>query len=78
MLIDFERAEEYPAAAARERLLAWTAPVRAELGSSRSSPSCNGAQRQRRAIAAGADEREVYAAAVQETRETYVQEVEPA
>ncbi len=78
VLIDFERAEEYPAAAARERLLAWTAPVRSELGIEPQFPECNGAQRQRRAIAAGADEREVYAAAVQETRETYVQEVEPA
>src|SRR5580704_18738782 len=31
-LIDLERGEEYPARAAIERLLAWTAPVRAELG----------------------------------------------
>lgn len=31
-LIDFEQRAEYPAAAAAERLLEWTAPVRAELG----------------------------------------------
>src|SRR5918912_1456887 len=31
-LIDLDRGEEFPAAAAAERLLAWTAPVRAELG----------------------------------------------
>ena len=39
-LIDFERGEEYPARESVERLLAWTAPVRAELGrSSRRSRS---------------------------------------
>src|ERR671933_871606 len=73
-LIDFERVEEFPAAAASERLLHWTAPVRAELGIEPVFPAANGAQRQRRAIEAGVDMREVYAAAVKETRETYVQE----
>ena len=73
-LIDLDRAEEFPAAAASERLLQWTAPVRAELGIEPVFPAANGAQRQRRAIAAGADMRDVYAAAVKETRETYVQE----
>ena len=77
-LIDLERAEQYPAAAAAERLLGWTAPVRAELGIEPAFPSLNGAQRQRRAIEAAADMQEVYAAAVKETRETYVQEVEAA
>jgi len=77
-LIDFARAEEYPAAAASDRLLAWTAPVRAELGIEPHLPELNGAQRQRRAIAAGADMHDVYATAVKETRETYVQEVEAA
>jgi carboxylate-amine ligase len=73
-LIDLDRAEEYPAAAATDRLLAWTAPVRSELGLEPVFPALNGAQRQRRAIESGADMREVYAAAVRETRETYLQE----
>ena len=77
-LIDLDRAEEYPAAAAAERLLAWTAPVRAELGIEPSFPVLNGAQRQRRAIDAGASMQEVYAAAVRETSQTYVQEAETA
>ena len=77
-LVDLDRAEEYPAAAATERLLAWTAPVRAELGIEPSFPVLNGAQRQRRAIDAGASMQEVYAAAVRETSQTYVQEAETA
>jgi glutamate---cysteine ligase / carboxylate-amine ligase len=77
-LIDLDRGEELPAAATAERLLAWTAPVRAELGIEPAFPPLNGAQRQRRAIAAGAGMREVYAAAVKETRQTYVQEAKAA
>jgi carboxylate-amine ligase len=77
-LVDLDRAEEYPAAAAAERLLAWTAPVRAELGFEPAFPVLNGAQRQRRAIDAGASMQEVYAAAVRETSQTYVQEAETA
>ena len=46
-LIDLERGEEYPAREAIERLLAWTAPVRAELGIELAFPERNGAQRQR-------------------------------
>jgi carboxylate-amine ligase len=75
MLIDLERAEEYPAREAIARLLAWTEPVRAELGLDPALPELNGAQRQRRMIDAGAGMEEVFAAAVRETRETYVQEV---
>jgi carboxylate-amine ligase len=77
-MIDFERVEEFAAAAAGERLLAWTAPVRGELGIEPAFPALNGAQRQRRAIDSGADMRDVYAAAVKETRETYVQEAKAA
>jgi carboxylate-amine ligase len=77
-LIDLDRAEEYAAAAAGERLMAWTAPVRAEMGLEPSFPSLNGAQRQRHAIDAGASMQEVFAAAVRETNETYVQEAETA
>jgi len=77
-MIDLDRAEEFPAAAAIERLLQWTAPVRAELGIDPVFPVANGAQRQRRAIEAGEDMHHVYAAAVKETRETYVQEAKAA
>jgi carboxylate-amine ligase len=77
-LIDLDRGDEFPAAAAAERLLAWTAPVRGELGIEPAFPAANGAQRQRRAIEAGADVRRVYAAAVKETRQTYVQEAKAA
>ena len=77
-LIDLDRIEEFPAAAAADRLLHWTAPVRAELAIDPAFPALNGAQRQRRAIDAGVDMREVYAAAVKETRETYVQEAKAA
>jgi carboxylate-amine ligase len=77
-MIDLDRTEEFPAAAATDRLLQWTAPVRAELQIDPVFPAANGAQRQRRAIEAGADMREVYAAAVKETRETYVQEAKAA
>ncbi len=74
-LIDLERAVEYPGQAALERLLSWTAPMRAELGIEVALPELNGAQRQRRMIDAGAGIAEVYAATVRETRETYAQEV---
>jgi carboxylate-amine ligase len=74
-LIDLERGEEYEARAAIDRLGAWTAPVRAELGIEPAFPERNGAQRQRRMIDAGATREEVYAAMVAETRETYSEEV---
>jgi len=69
--IDLDRGEEEPAGAALERVLAWTAPVRDELGLEVALPALNGAQRQRRALDAGASLREVYADAVRETRATY-------
>jgi carboxylate-amine ligase len=74
-LIDLDRAEEYPARRAIERLAAWTAPIRAELGIEFAFPERNGAQRQRRMIDAGASREEVFAASVAETRQTYSQEV---
>jgi carboxylate-amine ligase len=73
-LIDLERAVEFPGQAALERLLAWTAPMRAELGIEVALPELNGAQRQRRMIDAGAGIEEVYAATVRATRETYAEE----
>jgi carboxylate-amine ligase len=74
-LIDLERGEEYAARDAIERLASWTAPMRAELGIEPVFPERNGAQRQRRMIEAGASREEVFAASVNETRETYSQEV---
>jgi glutamate---cysteine ligase / carboxylate-amine ligase len=74
-LIDWDRAREYPAREAIERLAEWTAPVRAELGIELCFPERNGAQRQRALIDAGASREEVFAASVRETRQTYAQEV---
>jgi carboxylate-amine ligase len=74
-MIDFGTAAEEPAPAAVERLLAWTAPMRAELGLEIALPALNGAQRQRRALEAGASLEEVYSSSVQDTRQTYAQEV---
>ena len=70
-LIDLDRLEEEPAEAAIERLLAWTAPVRAE---GRIEPALwdrNGAQRQMDQRAAGVALHDVYASTVAETRRTY-------
>jgi carboxylate-amine ligase len=69
--IDFTRGEEEPARAALERVLDWAAPVRSEYALDVALPALNGAQRQRRALDAGATLREVYAESVRETRATY-------
>ena len=73
-LIDLERAEEYPAPAARDRLLAWTAPARSALGIDVALPEENGSQRQKRALAEGATMEDVYAAEVALTQRTYAAE----
>ena len=70
-LIDLDRASEFPSREAIERLLAWTAPIRGELGIEPSFPEQNGAQRQRAMIDAGASREEVFAASVAETLATY-------
>jgi carboxylate-amine ligase len=70
-LIDLATATEYPAASATDRLLEWTAPMRAELGIDPAFPELNGARRQRRRIDAGASREEIYAETVREARETY-------
>jgi glutamate---cysteine ligase / carboxylate-amine ligase len=74
-LIDFAAGAEYPAAAALERLLEWTEPVRAEHALEVALPERNGAQRQRALIASGASPAEVFAETVRETRETYAGKV---
>jgi glutamate---cysteine ligase / carboxylate-amine ligase len=73
-LIDLARAEEYHAAAARDRLLAWTTPARMALGIDVALPEENGAQRQKRVLAEGAAIEEVYAAEVELTQRTYAAE----
>lgn len=67
-LIDLRAGEQYPAAAAADRLLAWTAPVRAELGIEPSIPERNATQRIRDA---GLGPRESLAASLLETAATY-------
>lgn len=74
-LVDLERGVEYPAREVIERLGAWTAPVREELGIELNFPERNGAQRQRAMIEAGATREDVFAATVRETTQTYAQEV---
>jgi carboxylate-amine ligase len=74
-LIDLDSGVEHPAREAIERLAAWTAPIRAELGVELAFPERNGAQRQRAMIRDGATREEVFGAAVRETLQTYAQEV---
>jgi glutamate---cysteine ligase / carboxylate-amine ligase len=73
-LIDLDRGEEYPARAALDRLLAWTAPARGVLGIDPVLPEQNGAQRQKRALAEGATMEDIYAAEVALTQRTYAAE----
>ncbi len=72
-LLDLVALEPYPAGQALERLLAWTAPMRDELGLDVALPAENGAQRQRAMISAGMDVHEIYAAVQAETQATYSQ-----
>jgi carboxylate-amine ligase len=74
-LIDLERAKEYPAREAIERLAAWSAPVRAELAMEPSFPEQNGAQRQRALIDAGLAMEEIFGTLVKETQQTYAEGV---
>ncbi len=74
-MIDLERASEYPAREAIERLLAWSEPVRSELDIHPSFPERNGAQRQRALIEAGATPAEAFAEVVRETQRTYAEGV---
>ena len=70
-LLDLDRGEAYPAAEALDRLLAWSAPMRGELGIEVALPALNGAQRQRRMTETGMALPEAFAAVVAETRDTY-------
>jgi glutamate---cysteine ligase / carboxylate-amine ligase len=77
-LLDLERREAYPASAALDRLLAWTAPVRAELDIDVALPTRNGAQRQRELLQSGMSLAEAYTAVQAQTRETYSRGPDPA
>jgi glutamate---cysteine ligase / carboxylate-amine ligase len=69
--IDFRRGVEVEAREALERLLAWTAPARSQLGIEARLPERNGAQRAREALDAGISIEDIYRDAVAETRRTY-------
>jgi carboxylate-amine ligase len=70
-MIDFGSGEEVATVAAAEDLVAWTAPAREELGIPEPALGRNGAQRARADLEAGRSIREIYAAEVEATRETY-------
>ncbi len=72
-LLDLGRGVEYPAREAAERLLAWSAPARAELGLDVTLPGLNGAQRQRALLQEGAELRDAYAQVIAATRHSYAQ-----
>ncbi len=70
-LLELDSGRAYPARAATDRLLEWTAPMRQELGIAVSLPSANGAQRQRALLTEGMSLAEAYASTVEATRSTY-------
>lgn len=74
-LIDLRAGSTYPAAAAAERLLSWTAPMRGELGIEPVFPERNATQRMRDA---GLGPRESLAASLLETASTYGRTQAPA
>jgi carboxylate-amine ligase len=74
-LIDFATRTEYPAAAATERLLEWTAPARAELGIEPQIAEQNFAQTLR---ADGRELHELFAATVETTRQSFGRAGSPA
>jgi len=78
-MIDLATLREQPTPAAIEHLLTWTAPVRAELAiGDPALPARNSAQRQRDALAQGADLRAAYRETVQDTQHTYAEEAPAA
>jgi len=74
-MIDFDAGVEIEAAEALDRLLAWTAPMRAELSlDAEPTPGPNGAQRARSALAESGSIEQVYRMTLEETRRTYAPE----
>jgi carboxylate-amine ligase len=76
-MIDLERLEEQPTAAAIDALLDWSAPVRAEIGVEPRLPDLGGAQRQRATLEDGGTLHEAYAASVAATTRTYAPATDP-
>jgi carboxylate-amine ligase len=70
-MIDFRAGAVVETREMLERVLAWTEPVRSELGIDVALPELNGAQRSRRALTEGRTIKEIFAAAVGETAATY-------
>ena len=70
-LIDFQTKSEYPAAAALDRLLEWTSPVRAELGIEPALEPRNSTQELRARHQAGEGLHELFADVVESTRSSY-------
>lgn len=70
-LIDFAARAEYPAAAAVERLLEWTSPVRVELGIEADLAARNHAQLLREEYERSGDLHELFAANVASTQASY-------
>jgi glutamate---cysteine ligase / carboxylate-amine ligase len=70
-MIDFREGAVVEARKVLDRILAWTEPVRGELGIDVALPEHNGAQRSRKALAEGWTIEEIYAGAVGETAATY-------
>jgi carboxylate-amine ligase len=77
-LIDFAERTEYPAAAAADRLLSWTQPVRDELGISPQLPAQNATQRLREQAAAGEPIPEIFNRLVGQTQASYGRTSSPA
>ncbi len=71
-MIDFDAQEEVSTRAAVEKLVEWTAPARSELELEVELPALNGAQRACEAFEGGASLEEIYRAAFEETRRSYV------
>jgi glutamate---cysteine ligase / carboxylate-amine ligase len=69
-LIDFDRGEQFDAREIPDRLMAWTAPARAQMGIEPAISAENGAQRQRRV----GDMREAFGREVELTQQTYTRE----
>jgi carboxylate-amine ligase len=70
-MIDFRRGAEVEARGALESALAWTEPVRSQLGIDVDLPERNGAERAREALDAGVAIEDIFRDAVRETRRTY-------
>jgi carboxylate-amine ligase len=76
-MIDFERGEEITTGAAVEALVEWASPAATTMGIDLRVPEPNGAQRAIAAYAEGTPIRDIFRAAVAETRGTYAP-LEPA